>query len=256
MTDERITAYLLEELSEQEAQQFEEQCFAQQEWPAADLDSAEEDLIEAYVRQELTSERRRRFEENYLTTEARKERVLLARSFLRVVCSAESPKLTWMQRLRSLLKVGDFAPQFAIPKLAGTVAILLVGLSLATLVLWSSFRTRGPQTFADINLAISSENRAESSQPKKVTLPLGKDALRISLTLPEPEPEGAGYRVQWEDVKGPLETLKIESQDAKSVRVVIPAESLSRGQYALKLFRTNTDGTERSVAGSYFFNVE
>ena len=73
MTDERITAYLLEELTEQESEQFEEQCFAQDEWPDQ-LDAAEQELIDAYLRNELTSDRKRRFQERYLTTDARKTR--------------------------------------------------------------------------------------------------------------------------------------------------------------------------------------
>ena len=40
MTDERTREYLLEELTELEAEQFEEQCFAQPEWPASELESA------------------------------------------------------------------------------------------------------------------------------------------------------------------------------------------------------------------------
>jgi len=100
MTDERAAAYLLEELTEREAEQFEEQCFAQPEWPAIDLDAAEDDLIEAYVCNELSPDRQQRFEKYYLTTGAREERVLLARSFLRVVCSADPPKPSWMDRVR------------------------------------------------------------------------------------------------------------------------------------------------------------
>ena len=71
MTDERTTAYLLDELPQHEAEQFEEQCFSQPEWPEVELESAEEDLIQAYIKNELSPERRRRFEENYLTTAAR-----------------------------------------------------------------------------------------------------------------------------------------------------------------------------------------
>lgn len=250
MIEERTTAYLLNELPETEAEQFEEQCFSQPEWPEVELDSAEADLIIAYIKNELSPERRRRFEDNYLTTEARKERLLLARSFLRVVCPENRSKLPWTRRLSGSLKSLPFAPRLAVPKFASV--ILILGL-IATL-LWFAFSPRRPQTFATLNLAISAETRAASSQPQKVSLPLEKDALRISLTLPESQ--DAKYRVQWEDVKGPLQTLEIEKQDANSVSVVIPADKLTPGQYALKLFRKNADGTEERVPGSYFFIVQ
>jgi len=250
MTDERITAYLLDELPQHEAEQFEEECFAQPEWPEVELESAEEDLIQAYIKNELSPERRRRFEENYLTTTAREDKVLFARSFLRVVCPAGQP--TWTQRLFGFLKSLVFAPQFAVPRLA-TIFVTL-GL-IAALLWWFVYPPKRPQTFAHINLTLSFDRRAASNRVENITLPLAEDALRISMALPEPAPEGATYRVQWENVKGPLEELKIERQDTKSVSVIIPANKLIRGQYLLKLFRKDPDGTETPVPGSYLFNA-
>src|SRR5258708_25952561 len=82
MTDERIIAYLLEELPEDDLEQFEDDCFAQESWPTQ-IELVEEELIDSYLRNELDSERRRRFEENYLTTQARQERVSIAAALLR-----------------------------------------------------------------------------------------------------------------------------------------------------------------------------
>ena len=251
MNDERTTAYLLEELSEEEAEQFERQCFSESEWPDIDLESAEEDLIEAYVRNELPPDRHQRFENYYLTTTAREERVLLARSFLRVVCSPDPPKETWMEWLRSAF---DFPS--LVPKFAPVAAILILG--VASLLWWPS-RPLTPQTFKDLNLAYVSQERTTRSSTAptpKLTLPLNADALRVSLTLPEPTPEGATYIVRWENVKGPLGTLQIEESKAKSLTVVIPAEDLIPGQYTLKLLRKNQDGTEQIVGGGYFLDIE
>lgn len=252
MTEERTTAYLLNELSQHEAEQFEEQLFSQPEWPDVELETAEEDLIQAYIKKELSPERQRRFEEHYLTTEARKERLLLARSFLRVVCAASSvnrAKSTWTQTVLDFLKSLAFAPRFAVPRFAG----LLVTLGLVVTLLLFAFQTRPPQTFAHLNLAISYGTRGGGSQTQSITLPLAEDALRISLVLPEPAPQGAAYRVQWENVKGPLGDLDIEKQDTRFISVIIPADKLPPGQYLLKLFRKNPDGTEVPVPGSYLF---
>jgi hypothetical protein len=251
LTDERITAYLLGELTEREAEQFEEQCFAQPEWPVGELDSAEDDLIEAYLHNELTPDRHRRFEEKYLTTAARQERVLLARSFLCVACSADPPNPSWFDQFRRSWNV-----QWVIPKYATLLAILILSV---VLFVWSWNRPSTPRTFADINLVsfTSARGAKETANPitEKVTLPLGADALRISLTLPEPTPAGATYSVEWENVKGLLKTLPIESQDAKSIKVVIPANDLAPGQYTLKLVRKK-DGEIEQRIGAYFFNVE
>jgi len=107
-------------------------------------------------------------------------------------------------------------------------------------------------------LAYVSQERATRSSTAptpKLTQPLNADALRVSLTLPEPTPEGATYSVRWENVKGPLGTLQTESK-AKSLTVVIPADDLIPGQYTLKLLRKNQDGTEQPVDGGYFFDIE
>jgi hypothetical protein len=250
MTDERITAYLLQELPEGEAEQFEEQCFTQPEWPAGDLESAEDDLIEAYVRKELSPERKERFEKHYLTTTAREDRVLLARSFMRVVCSADPPKPTWLDRFRNLWNTRPL-----ILKYASVGMVMILGV---VLLIWSIRPPSTPKTFANLNLTIALENRSHgvSNAPQKIKLPLGADALRVSLTLPEPTPKGASYRVQWENSKGASKTLEVESQDATSINVVIPADELVPERYALKLLRKNRDGTEQRVNGSYFFNVE
>jgi hypothetical protein len=82
MTDERIIAYLLEELPEDESERFEEECFDGESWPAR-LASVEGDLIDEYLRGELAQERRQSFERNYLTTAARVERVRVAAALLR-----------------------------------------------------------------------------------------------------------------------------------------------------------------------------
>ena len=260
MTDERTTAYLLNELSMREAQEFEEQCFAQPEWPQADLEAAEDALIEAYIKNELSRKRQRRFEKYYLTTAARREKVLLAQSFHRLACpgfSVAPRELTTKEKILNFFSPQDGSQWVHAAKFAG---VILAAVLVVTLVLFPP-RTRTPQTFADINLVKSSDSRGLGDTPSsstrvKVSLPLGKDALRIALTLSEPAPNGTTYRVQWEDIKGPVEELKIDKQEANSITVIIPAESLKPGQHLLKLFRKNPDGTEQTVSDNYFFEAE
>jgi hypothetical protein len=264
MNDERTTAYLLNELTEREAEQFEEECFALPEWPKgelasaeydrikaeheliqAELESAEYDLIHAYLKNELSDERRRRFEEHYLTTEARIEKVQNIRSFLPLIF-----KRTWGQKLLDFVKSLVSVPRPLVPRLAAILVI--VGLAAT---LWFAIRPRAPQTFAHLNLVSTSDKRSTSGPPRQVKLPLAEDALRVSLMLPEPASPGTTYRVQWEDIGGSIDDLDIEQQEANSISVIIPAGELKPGQYVLNLFRQNSDGTEDRVFGNYFFNV-
>lgn len=244
MNDDRITAYLLQELTPEEAERFEEQCFAAEEWPA-ELEAAEQDLIDAYVLAELSKDRRQRFEEKYLTTDVRKARVLTARSFLQTVNPTPSPKVTLKERLYALWQ-RPLVPQFAVALLVLAVTIPLV------LPLFKD----SPQTFSRVDLAIASPDRAGGGPNQKIVLPLNSDGLRVYLKLPEPSPDGARYRVQWGNEKNDLGDLKVESQERDFVIVVIPTDKISPGKYALKIFRIDPDNSEHRIAGSYFFDAE
>lgn len=258
MTEERIIAYLLKELPEEELERFEDECLEQESWPA-ELSVVEEELIDAYLRKELTQERLGRFERNYLTTDARRERVLMSAALMRHVDehgaaaepepSAEQPTgATWFERLSAFWNTQSWAMR--------AVAATLIIAVIAGALWLSLFRTSQPATFAALTLSISQSNRADSSQAGRVKLPLGADALKISLTLPERLPAEAGYRVELENETGETRVLEIAGQDARSVAVVIPGKELRRGQYAVKLFVKRQDGIEERVAGSYFFTVE
>ena len=254
MTDERIIAYLLEELPEDDLERFEDECFAQESWPTQ-IDMVEEDLIDAYLRNELTPDRRQRFERNYLTTEARQERVIMAVALLRhideqnaaskVAAALPPSDLTLAERFRAFWSSQPWA--------LGTAALIAIVAVIAG-ALW--LRSPAPQSFVTLTLTISNINRAGGAQPGKVKLPPDAGALKISLTLPEQLPPAARYRVELENDNGETKPVEIAGEDAQSVLVVIPASQLARGQYALKLFAIRPDGTEQRISGSYFFIVE
>jgi hypothetical protein len=255
MTDERIIAYLLQELPEEELEQFEDDCLAQESWPS-EINLAEEDLIDAYLRGELTREQRQHFEQNYLTTEARQERVLLAAALLRHVderqAAAQTPVAKeptvqgWNGRFLDFWNSQAWGLRAAA---ALTVVAIIAGA-------WWAYRLRtpSPQTFATLTLTISHGNRGGGAEAAKVRLPLS--VLRISLVLPEELPPAEGHRVEMEDDKGETKSIAISGEHPESVSVVIPGEQLRRGQYALKLFATRADTTEQRIPGSYLFIVE
>jgi hypothetical protein len=259
MTDERIIAYLLEELPEEELEQFEDDCFADEDWPAQ-VNLAEEDLVDAYLRNELSQERRRRFEQTYLKTEARQERVMLAAALLRhidkqqaepkaVIATSSSTESTWRERLQAFWSGQTLA-------LRAVAMIAIVSLIGGLLWLYLS-RSPSSHSFVSLTLTISlKDNRSEGVQADKVKLPLPADILKISLKLPEKAPQATDYRVELDKDTGETKVLKIAERDAQSVVVDIPASQLTRGQYALKLFTVKEDGTEQRIAGKYFFMVE
>jgi methionine-rich copper-binding protein CopC len=257
MTDERIIAYLLEELPAEDLQHFEEECFAQEDG-LTEVNLVEGDLIEAYLRNELTPERRQRFEQHYLTTVGRQERVTMAAAFLRLVDERNTKvepavavpltKVSWMTRF------GAFWQQQSWALRAAAALVVLTVIIGASWLLF--FRPTTPQTFATLTLSISNNNRGDGAQAGKIKLPLDAAALKIFLTLPQASPMSAHYRVELVNADGESKSIAVAGEEAQSVVVVLPAAQLKRGQYALKLYAIESDGTEQRINGSYFFMAE
>jgi hypothetical protein len=257
MTDEAIIAYLLEELPEDAVEQFEDECFAQENWPTQ-ISLVEGDLIDDYLRNQLSPERRQRFEQNYLTTEARQERVSMAAALLRHIdeCNAVSgpavavaaKQPSGIERFRAFWA----ARTFGFRAVAGIALIAI--LSGASWLLF--FSNPSPRTFATLNLTISSSNRAEGAQIGRIKLPPRTDDLKIALTVPKQSPTAARYRVELENDNRQSKSVEVIGYEDESVLLVIPTVQLSRGQYALKLFAVQTDGSEQRINGSYYFLIE
>lgn len=266
MTDERIIAYLLEELTEEESERFEDECFAQETWPSQ-LEATEDALIEDYLHGELAAERRLRFERNYLTMPARVERVRLAAALLRYVDEEgitggiergkaeaeeeadEPPSAGWF---RTFWQGLSLAPRAAV----AVAALAVVALPVLFVVgqLGDPMHPPSP-TVATLTLTVSQGDRAAGAEADNVILPPGASALGVSLILPEHVTLAAPYRVELENDSGEKLAAQVVGHDARRVNVLIPAAQLARGQYALKLFAVQTDGTERRVSGSYLFSV-
>jgi anti-sigma factor RsiW len=267
--DERINAYLLGELPEEEAERFEDECFAGENWPGQ-LNLAEEDLIDEYLRGALTPERRRRFEENYLTTDARVERVRMAAALLRHVdshatsadasrvVSANAARVTSFKPPKESRRESWFGALWGgrtfVPRAALSFALLLIVVAGAFMI----YRLTAPSSRAIVLVALTPTNaeRGAGAEPTKVNLPSDAGALRVSLTLPEGVTPSARYRVELDDGEGKTESLEAEGHDARTVSVSIPASRLARGTYALRLYALTAESVEQRVKGSYLFSVE
>jgi hypothetical protein len=260
MRDERILAYLLKELPEGELEQFENECFDQETWPEQ-INLVEEDLIDDYLHAELPPQQSQHFEQNYLTTPARLERVRLAAALIRhadtqkaatdpaLYVQAPSSGLSWTRRLQAFWS-GQPWP------LSAAVALALIAIVGGVWWLFSP-RHPVPGTFATLTLNASATNRSEGAKTARVRLAPDVEALKISLTLPEPAPpQPTRYRVELDNNEGATWPLAIAGQDAQTVYVTIPAQRLARGRYALNLLTLDANGVEQPINAIYFFTVE
>jgi methionine-rich copper-binding protein CopC len=258
---EEIRQYLLGHLSEEIHQQLEERLLIEDSF-LEELLVAEEELIDDYIKGDLSDDDRLSFEKHFLSTSERHENLRFAMAlsqytansteqaeseFAKAPASTFNPTLT--ERLRAFWNNQGWALRAA---MSFAVIAILAG------ALWLSlFRASSPRTFTPLTLTASvKDTRAEGPQVKKVPLPLKADALKISLILPEGLTRATSYRAELMNSEGETQPLEIAGQDAQSVSVVIPAAQLARGQYTLKLFMTKADGTEQRINGNYYFTVE
>jgi hypothetical protein len=256
MDDERIVAYLLGELPEEESERFEDECyFAGEDWPE-EVRAAEHDLVDAYLRQELTPEQRQHFEQNYLKSDERRQRVATAAALLGHVktigeentSEQEQGWPTWINSFIAVWRRQSWAMRAGLA--VGVVAVVVGATWLAR------SRTSTPRSFATLTLTIADSNRAEGGQAGRVTLPPGAGGLRIYLRLPDAAAGAARYRVELEDEEGEKNPVDAVGRDAETVTVEIPAAQLGRGQYALRLFVVSPGGAEQRVSGLYYFMIE
>lgn len=255
MNDERIVAYLLGELPEEESDRFEEECFAGEDWPE-EVGAVEHDLVDAYLRGDLTPEQHLHFEQNYLTTEKRLKRVATSAALLRHVDAIEVEKSSaqkhagpaWIQTLIAVWRGQNWAMRAG---LAVGVAAVVVGA-----VWFARSRPSQPRNFATLTLTIADSNRAEGAQAGRIVLPPGADGLRIYLRLPGAAAGAARYRVELESEEGEKKPVNVAGWDHESATIEIPTAQLKRGQYALRLFTVGPDGAEQRVGGLYYFILE
>jgi hypothetical protein len=77
-----ISRYLLQDVTPHEREGIERRYFSDPEYLAL-IEAAEGDLIDAYVRRELSRAQRKQFEENFLCTRGRRERLKMAEALHR-----------------------------------------------------------------------------------------------------------------------------------------------------------------------------
>jgi anti-sigma-K factor RskA len=224
---------------------------------------AEEELIDDYVGGQLPLDERRRFEQHFLSTPERQRQLRFAQALSRYVSNSseksegESARAQPLAHTSGQKRAGWFGAFWGSRAWALRSAVALAVVVVAVGALWlSRQRTTQPRTFATLTLTASVGNRAEGVQASKVKLPPDADALRIFLMLPEGSAPATRYRAELVNGNGETKSFEVAVEDSRSVSAVIPAAQLARGQYALRLYKTDADGSEQRVPGSYFFNVE
>ena len=130
-----IARYLLGDLPEEEQSRIEDRAFADREY-LQDILSVEADLIDEYVRGELSDFERRQFESRFLTSSGRRQKVEFARALAKVVpetatenarrAVAVQPSISWWDSFVTFLRSLNPALKLS---MAAAAVVLTIGVS-------------------------------------------------------------------------------------------------------------------------------
>jgi hypothetical protein len=241
-----IRRYLLNQLTAEEQERIEQRLLTENE-VFEELEIAEDELIDDYLSEKLSPAARKTFEENFLGTRDRQQKVQFARSLSRFVRANEKFEKTSVLSTPYLRTTHNWA----LP-----VAAVVAGIVVSAGIFWFSHRhTPSPPALATFTLTISAPTRGEGPPANKVTVPLNT-SVRLLLELPETAKRATRYRLELLTPTGQIQTLHTAAQDGKSVFIELPAGRLSPGLHALNVYVVNPDKTEQRIRGSYLFTVE
>jgi hypothetical protein len=262
-TDEQVVRYLLNELDDGERRAVQQSLF---EDPAAfeRVEDAENDLIDALVRGELTAE------------EARKVRAFVAASgqehrlnFARALANSEgppagglaAPTTTFESRVIVLLAAASrlFSGRTILAFVCGALAV-------AGGLLWMENQNlRNAAAHPEVQVAAPSGGIFSFAVPagavrgaesvRRVTVPANAAVVEIQLPLSQPN-SYTDYAVTVKTVSGVFVWSQTGTlaRDADRVRVLMPARALRPASYEVALSGGYASG-RREIVNYYYFDV-
>lgn len=244
---ERLRHYLLGRLADDAREEFEKDLLTSDEL-YQELLIAEDELVDQYLREKLSSEERAAFEQYFVVTPERQANLRFSRAFNRYLSTDTQHKKTAPNLLPGFVARRPFLGAAALA--AVVIAVIFGGL-------WF-FRDQrsAPRTFASLTLTITQGTRAEGPRAPTVKLPLPEEALKIDLVLPDQTAPTTRYRPELQTDSGQNRVLEIVEKNTGSITVVIRTTDLTPGLYSIKLIAIGPDNREQAVNGSYLFNVQ
>ena len=149
-----IARYLLGDLPEEQQVAIEDRAFADKDYLAL-VTAVENDLIDEYVRQELSPTERQQFERQFLASAERRKRVEFAKALARVperTVVSETAKWSWRDSLYALISGLNPAAKIAF---AAVMLLLIVG---GALLLTATLRLRSQLT------QLQAQNQAQQNE--------------------------------------------------------------------------------------------
>lgn len=241
-----VRRYLLGDLTGRDQENCEER-FMTGDTSLAEIEAAEDELLDEYLAGRLSVSERTQFEQHFLSTPERKQKLRFAKVFRRYVGSHQPAAA-------DVSKSGIPPSLFNLQNWPARVAIVLL-FSVMAGVWFYLHSQNAPASYAVVTLSLSSSTRAAGANDTTVTLPDSVGSLRVTLLLPEAA-RATNYRVEVESDTGEAIPTSMIEQKPGSLTIEIPAAKLQRRQYVVRLFEVSDQGVEQRVSGSYFFSIK
>jgi hypothetical protein len=259
-----IREYLLGRLPPAEQPQFEDRLLTDDEF-YEELVIIEDELVDDYLRGDLTAADRASFDSFYLLAPEHQEKLNFARAFSRYLTaqsqaghepaahSAELGEAPADQarelRTRSPKPWFGFLPMRS-PALGyamiGVLVVMVLGVSW---LVWRKVSTpRDPGRILAVALTPKGFSRSEGS-PDRIVVPADKDTLRLQLLLPDNRYESYAAIVVADETITTARDLRPESGAGQPV-VILDVETalVPTGDYRVMLRGVTANGDEESVA--------
>ena len=254
--DQTILQYLLGSLPEDQAERLDELSVSDDDF-AWRLRAAENELVDAYLRNELSGETLARFRSSYLASAHRREKLKFAETLLALSAQEREPARGW-------LSVPLVIPRWGL-------ALGIAALALAGVLIYQNARPSSPAQQAQREPAPNSVSRGPSTVPSQPLVALVlKPPVRGGGPIPEvlvpPEAVSAIFALRLETDDSPAYTVALKhaggnenlwrSPELRSlsgaVPVSVPANLLRAGDYLLQL---SPVGPDSEPLANYVFRV-
>jgi hypothetical protein len=287
-----LIRYLLGRLGEEEQVQVEDRAFADAEYLAA-LEAAEADLIDNYIGGALSRDDRRAFEQRFLVSPQRRDKIQFARDFARVAAELKPTfpaRMTAWQAFTALMQAWTPTVRFA----AAAAALVLVATAALLLVQNTAMRSQvaalesqqkelqsraaqldrqlaeaqartstltaqaeqplAPRGTVDSLVLQPGLARAESRR-EKLVVHASSQLARIEVGL-EPRDEYPSFRVELRtQAAAEVLTLGNLRKRQNAVTFEVPASALAAGDYELALKGVSSGQSVQDI-GFYYFTVQ
>lgn len=266
-----IRTYLLNQATQEYSSSLEEQIFTDGTL-FQELLIAEDELIDQYLRDELTASERQSFETHFLAAPERQQKLRFGRALRKYVdgagaSEAEETEVAENVSVRerdihrptpkkNFFSFLPFTNPGVSQAFAAAMLLVVVGLSW---VAYKNWPQQTPQQPGNVFVATLTPGltRDNDSQTNRLSIPSGTSTVELRLLLASGE--GQSYRVEL--LTGGrvsvliVDDLKPQTQGSeKFIAISVPTKTLKRDDYKVRVSRREADGNYQETSG-YRFRV-